>query len=118
MKERNELLEGLALLPWGITIGGPILVLGYQGWLWLQSGVWPHFTFLTLLLKIFPNFLGIPWISYPNSWIGLHTVVMRVLDTPLALMVCFIGGIGGWIFILLCKFILEDRPKWKENGKT
>ncbi len=63
----------------------PIAVLAYQLWVLANTGVWPSLSVMTLLVTWMPERLEGSWLLNPQSWFGLHKVVIGLLDLPLAL---------------------------------
>ena len=67
-----------------------ILILGYQIYAWLKSGTWFSLN-LFLAVPYLPKSIS-DWILYPDSWIGVHKVVVYVLEeTPISFAVFLLG---------------------------
>jgi hypothetical protein len=110
MKGRNIkriLLPAMTSI-WGFFIGflGIILILSGilifvgQVYIWLKKGEWVEIP-LRIVFAIIPE--GSPlqlWLNDPQSWHGLHKLVIGVLDfIPLSLFLIVLGLWIRWMFI-------------------
>ncbi len=77
----NALFGSLATL---VFLSGFCLI-GYQTLLWLIDGVWTEFPLVMVFNFLFENTALQSWVTNPESWHGLQTVVAWVLEnTPLS----------------------------------
>lgn len=71
-------------------------LLGYQVFFWLKDGVWTEFPLLVVFNALFENTALGSWISHPESWYGLQTVTLWILENvPLSLALIVLGLIGA-----------------------
>ena len=65
---------------------------------WLKTKEW--LTFLDMLTKIDSHewITLSPWIQHPDSWYGLHTVTMGILQSPLSIVLF----VFGFLMLLMC----------------
>jgi hypothetical protein len=98
----------LVYLP-GILFGSGFLIYGLQVFGWLRNGEWDALSLLVpvgvLIQVIAPAYLA--WLSDPQSWHGLHKLVMGALDFPLALILVVAGFLT---FILAFE---HDERRWR-----
>lgn len=92
------------------TWAGVLAALGAIGWLmwesvrWLQSGVWePYRT--SFLAPLFDQ----QWLLSPQSWLGLHKLVIWFLKLPVFLSVPAIIFCGGWCIYALVANDCDER---------
>jgi|TARA_B100000315_G_scaffold254996_1_gene297248 hypothetical protein len=77
-------------------------LIGYQVFLWMQSGIWSEFPIVVAFNFLFENTLPAQWLSNPESWIGLQKVVewlMENIPLSVALIIPSIVTIGGMVCI-------------------
>lgn len=84
-----------ALLVLGILGGFSILL--WQTWSWLKSGVWPKLTLGTLLMSTVHGTDFDLWLTHPNSWYGLHTLVAYLVQLPLWIWAVACGLVFSWV---------------------
>ena len=64
---------------------------GMELFSYLKSGVRPNWTMLTALGEHFSKGFQL-WLTSPESWLGLHTLVMGVLNSD----ICLVLLLTGW----------------------
>jgi hypothetical protein len=105
---RLLMLGGVAVMFWAVG------VLGYQVFLWLRDGQWTALPARLLfiyrpaewdaaasqgaakLLRMVPSFAtsaSDAWLRHPQSWLGLHMVVIGVLDAVSVPGAAFVVGL-------------------------
>lgn len=115
----------LKLIPSGIGLVLGILLLiggfglvGWQVFLWLDEKIWHSYSLYTLLevwLRSFPSEVilrnpGLIWFFQPNRLLGLHALLIWVLDfIPISLLLIIPGG-------FLTLFSLFQREDVKEKN--
>ena len=77
-------------------------ILGWQVMTWLKTGVWPamptgDYLFTTQIL----GSQACAWIAQPDSWQGLHRIVVGLLDYPLWLSTFMVGVGLMWVVVKL-----------------
>ena len=82
-----KVVEGLGVLLVVAGLLGGAIVGGWQGLVWLSSGVMPDVSVLTAL-----HWLGMAWATSPTE--GLGVLVHRVSSIPLAAVLFSIGGVA------------------------
>ena len=101
-QEINDLLAFAAIIFYigtKMLFAVAVLFLIYDCFTWLRTGAWdPSET--KMLLGAAPDFAE--WIRSPQSWIGLHSVVLIILKLPWAILTPLFPGICG--FICMSKF--------------
>lgn len=71
---------------------------------WLQSGVWAPYD----SWAIGRGFFDQSWLAVPESWVGIHLIVVWCLDMPLFIgLTLFVFGGCGVVFYLLFFVFLE-----------
>ena len=71
---------------------------------WLQSGVWAPYD----SWAIGRGFFDQSWLAVPESWVGIHLIVVWCLDMPLFIgLTLFVFGGCGVVFYLLLFVFLE-----------
>jgi hypothetical protein len=110
--EQNQLVQEIAnrksTIPETIMhTGGFLGVAGLWGFgmelfSYLKSGVRPNWTMLTALGEHFSKGFQL-WLTSPESWLGLHTLVMGMLNADISLVLLLAGMvtyvIGGMFFL-------------------
>jgi hypothetical protein len=66
---------------------GGVVVGGWQGFVWLRSGVFPDISVLTAL-----HWFGMDWATNPTGWRGVHKALSSI---PLAAGLFTIGGMAA-----------------------
>jgi len=97
-----DLLAGMATMVVGIVAG--LGVLTFQAVGWLRHGEWTSISFRTLYQYGPESFVR--WIEWPESWIGLHTIINGWIGgSPLSIGLSIFGVFFG-MFI-----------SWRSGGK-
>lgn len=60
-----------------------VATLVFQGWGWLDKGKWQELPLFNLL-ELIPAFHSWGWVHQPESLLGLHSIVVFLLDIGLA----------------------------------
>ena len=96
--------------------GGIILLIGfgilaYQGFLWLQNGVWTEYDLFSVFNYFFENTEVQQWMINPESWFGMQKLLiwfLQAIPVSLALMVpgfsIAISAIGIFFAALVLKY--------------
>lgn len=115
----------LNLVAMGIALYG-IGLWGYQIIFWLKTSEWVPCSLYHVVtygwgvdtgpISWIPRGWGskkfIEWLAYPNNWVGLHTIVLNLLEwTPVSLVAVILGG---WIEYLYMEF---DQGRRKAEAK-
>ncbi len=74
---------------WIICVSGPFLLCG-QTFYWLYSGAWKSYVLLDVIVNIMPLSL-VNWLIEPESWQGLHKIIIFILEIPLFIGLTIIG---------------------------
>jgi hypothetical protein len=96
----KTLVRGLFVYLSAILVFSGFAIVGLQVFGWLRNGKWDALPLLLLVGALFqviaPAYLA--WLNDPQSWHGLHKLVMGALDFPLAFILV---GTGIWIALRL-----------------
>jgi hypothetical protein len=57
--------------------------------LWLRTGLWAPYTLRALWGFAMDSTPGDRWLQHPEDWIGLHRIVVYILDLPLYAVLLF-----------------------------
>jgi len=91
---------GFFLLFISFPIAGLIIL--YKTFLWLESGEWQAFPLANFLPDGFFNTPFGQWLNHPDSWKGLHELVIWFFTTSLEWVLI------GFAFWLMCGFWLLE----------
>ena len=70
-------------------------VLGYQGILWMQEGVWTGLPLLAVFETLFENTALHTWFTQPESWIGFQKAAEWLMENiPLSLALILPGALA------------------------
>jgi len=105
------ILTGLIPLIISLPIAGLILL--YKCFLWLRSGEWQAFPLANYLPDGFFNTPFGQWLNHPNSWKGLHELVIWFFTTSIEWALI---GFAFW-FMSGC-WLLEWILKSMTNGEA
>ncbi|MFQ5671592.1 MAG: hypothetical protein ACE5G9_00725 [Nitrospinales bacterium] len=85
---------GIAVVSASLVFFSGFFLLGYQGFLWLQSGTWTEFPLIVAFNYLFQGTALQAWLSDPDSWYGLHQIVVWILENmPLSLTLIMEGAL-------------------------
>lgn len=88
-------------LSFGLLVGaGAILLAGsgllaYQTVLWLQDGVWTAYPIMMVFDFVFQGSIFQVWLDSPESWLGLHQLVLWCLENIPTSLVLIVQGVLG-----------------------
>jgi hypothetical protein len=85
-----KVVEGLGVLLVVAGLLGGAIVGGWQGLVWLSSGVLPDVSVLTAL-----HWLGMAWATNPTALLGVHKALSSI---PLAAVLFSIGGVAACLW--------------------
>ena len=89
---------GLILFSVLVFLSG-FCVLFYQGFSWLQSGVWGELPLLKFFNYFFDGTAMHLWFQNPGSWLGLHQIVSWTLENvPISLVLIVNGAVMSTVF--------------------
>jgi hypothetical protein len=72
-----------------------LLIPALQAFWWLKTGEWHEMSVLWLLGQTdAPNVVN--WVIWPQSWLGLHTLLGK---TPLALACFIVACLSFWLVV-------------------
>ena len=104
---RQEIRKLFLLIPCSIALSG-MVVLAYQGYIWMKIGHWKSLESKLVLNIVLPaHFLQ--WLRNPSSWLGLKKVITPVFNFPLALFLLLFGLIA--ILLLSKAFDVLSKPE-------
>ncbi len=76
----------------GLMILTGVGIVSYQSFIWLQDGIWQELPLLSAFNYLLEGTAIHNWVSEPQSWLGLHNVVVWSLENiPLALVIIVDG---------------------------
>jgi hypothetical protein len=78
-------LAGAVLGLGGLAVA--VLVVCWQGYMWLKTGHWPHLTLISALTPVISGTDFSAWLVAPQSWYGLHSATRFLFDLPLFLWI-------------------------------
>lgn len=86
----DKLLRKIVLY-FGVTlIFAGFLLLLFQIFVYLYSGEWNSFPFMSLAMFAPDKFLM--WLAYPKSWLGLHKIISWILKIiPMSVFLMLLG---------------------------
>lgn len=71
----------------GLVIVAGVGIVSYQSFMWLQDGIWKELPLFAAFNYFFEGTALHGWVSAPQSWLGLHNLVVWSLESiPLALV--------------------------------
>ena len=90
MASENEYAEVMLVIG-DILLSGaflsPIIILGYQCFLYLRTGVWESLSIIDFMIKF-----NYSWAINPTSWMGLHNILDYInISIPLFFILFFFG---------------------------
>jgi hypothetical protein len=96
-REYESTIAGVSAFMLGAGFLGTVLVLGYQIYQWLKTGVWiaVPFYFLFTWLKIDLSVIG------NMEWQGIKKILIWLLELPLSLMSIALGGVLAYLFAVI-----------------
>ena len=69
-----------------------IAIVSYQSFMWLQDGIWQELSLFSAFSYLLEGTALHGWVSDPQSWLGLHNMVVWSLENiPLALVLIIDG---------------------------
>jgi hypothetical protein len=75
-------------------IAASFVILAIQIILFLKEGAWPQWVLLDVMGPLFsPRFRR--WLTSPDDWLGLHKIVMFVLNAPILVFMFLLGILFG-----------------------
>ena len=81
-----KLLRGIGIFLFMLGVG----IIGFQVFIYLKDGTWFQVPFL-ILATLGPETF-IDWLREPNSWHGLHSIILATLEiTPISLLLIISG---------------------------
>ena len=100
----KSLLDTILSVFGGLSFLTGIGVIAFQILAWLLNGQWIKFSLLILFAFLFPELiLRNSWLNNPQSWIGLHKVIVWILE-----MVPLSGTlIALAVFFFICIIFVE-----------
>jgi hypothetical protein len=102
-RERSEAMRDAVTIGGIYILGGTwfiaLLVVAYEGFLWLQHAEWPRLGTEWILRNGSPEFTR--WLENPQSWLGAHKLALWFLVLPLSMMIGIVGAITGGITLFL-----------------
>ena len=88
-------LAGISLLIMfaaGLVVLSGIGIVSYQSVMWLQDGIWKELPLFSTFNYLLEGTALHGWVSDPQSWLGLHNMVVWSLENiPLALVLIVDG---------------------------
>ncbi len=67
-----------------LSLLAAIGIWAYQGFVWLQTGLWPDYPLYMLVFWLFRNHLAHTWLLEPRSWLGAHRIISGLLFFPIS----------------------------------
>jgi len=83
----------------GLVILAGVGIVGYQSIIWLQDGIWKELPLLSAFNYFMQGTAFHGWVSDPQSWLGLHNMVVWSLENIPIALVLIIDGLAV-IFIV------------------
>ncbi len=82
-----------------IILGGlaAFVILGYQVFCWLQTGVWQPLPATVLLGRILPERFFM-WLGDETSWVGFKKIILGICELPLSLFLLLICVLIFYLF--------------------
>ena len=75
-----------------LVILAGIAIVSYQSFMWLQDGIWQELSLFSAFSYLLEGTALHGWVSDPQSWLGLHNMVVWSLENiPLALVLIIDG---------------------------
>lgn len=105
--------EGPVAMVLGLLLLASIGIPVYQTFNYLKTGIWSPMPIGLLVLEMPPSSEFRQWYLYPQSWFGLHKMVLWILDLPIAIL-CFFSSIGGLLF---WEHIKQSWRNWRAERK-
>lgn len=105
----QEIVNRKATIPENIAFVGAVIAVGgfvvflIEAFQYLKSGIWPNWIMLSTVNRVLPYDLTL-WLNSPDSWLGLHTLVISVLTANTSVGLLLGGGVIHWIGRLLGRF--------------
>lgn len=73
-------------------------ILGWQVLTWLKTGVWPAMPTGDYLVPLLSH-QARAWIAHPDSWLGVHRIVVGFLGLSLWFSVMVVGAGLYWVLM-------------------
>lgn len=90
----ESIVEALQILPGIAGVVGGLIVLGWQIYTWLYSGIWISPSAYVVLVEIFGPPSSFDWLATPESWLGLHRLLFWCVVQLYTMHL-------GWFFVLV-----------------
>ncbi len=103
----------------GLLVVAGFGIFGYQGFLWLQNGVWDPMPMMLVFNFLFEGTALHGWMVAPESWLGLHQLAKWILTySPISLVLVANGILLGMVTAgvsVLALMIRRFQLKWTEK---
>jgi len=107
----ETILALATIISFGLGVVGGILVVIRQAYSWLQFGRWPAISFIDALGPYIGGSSTAAWLAEPHSWLGVHRIVVFLIELPLSLWILLGGCAIGSIFLSLLERMTAERNR-------
>ena len=84
----------------GLVMLAGVGIVSYQSFMWLQDGIWKELPLFSAFNYILEGTAFHGWVSDPQSWLGLHNLVVWCLENIPLVLVLIVDGMAVIFFVV------------------